>query len=308
MSASCPACACASFDVIGKVGVHEQHLHYTRHDEWRARELDEHIGHGLSAYAMHRCTACHLEYAHPPLAPGAAWYGALYAATDLYPPTRSEYRVVADAVSRDQVLIDYGCGSGHFMFSMRDRAARIVGFDFSAAGIEGALAKGLDARVLDAGHREIPRADHVTAFHVLEHLPQPRDLFAFAHAAARDGTRLWVAVPSDRRASRVYDETDAFDLPPHHLTRWTPRALRHLGASCGWVLSQLWYEPLPPRLRVWEATRRLALYEKVSPSWRPLQWLWRRSLATAVWLAAGHRMRDASGFSMLACFTRTEHR
>lgn len=304
----CPACRATASDLLGGVAVKAQHLAYCDQDAARARALDEHIGFALDDYRLHRCSSCSLEYAHPPLAPSSRWYGALYGAMDLYPSARWEYEVVASQLAADDVVIDYGCGSGHFLQLAAPTVRRAIGFDFSADAIAGALARGIDARVLGEhdgaaapGAPEV--ADHVVAFHVLEHLPDPRTLLDFARGRASPMTRLWVAVPSDRRASRLYGETDTLDLPPHHLTRWTPEALRRLGQACGWTLTRIAYEPLSARLRVWEATRRLALYHRVTPANRTARWLYRRLLATGVALLPRHRMQRASGFSMLACFT-----
>lgn len=307
---ACPACGGGAFDPLGKVDAHAQHLAYCAQDSSRAQALDERFGHATAGYALRRCRDCGLGYCEPPLAPSSAWYGALYAASDLYPAARWEYQVVAQQLRRHDVLIDYGCGSGHFLHSVRDRVRRAVGYDFSSEGVAGARELGLDVRVLPAAAAQLDlgsadRADHMVAFHVLEHLAQPGALFEFARAVGHDATRLWVAVPSDRRASRVYGEVDVLDLPPHHLTRWTPDALRRIGHANGWALCDFRYEPLGTGMRVWEATRRLALYERLSPPWRPLRWLLRRLLAAAVWLSPRHRMRTGSGFSMLACYTPT---
>lgn len=306
---ACPACGVFDSEVLERWALREQHLAYGNGDVSVARALDRHHGHSIDTYRMLRCRSCRLEFADPPLAPSVEWYSALYTQLDLYPTRRWEYAVVTDAVGLNDSVVDYGCGSGNFLLSLQGKVRRACGFDFSSEGIEPARRQGLDVRLLDlnTGAQNVALAgvaDHVTAFHVLEHLTQPQALFRFASSVTGPSARLWVAVPSNRRASRLYGEPDAFDAPPHHLTRWSEPALRELGQRCGWTLVRLAYEPLSETLQVWEATRRSSLYGRFDPPARSLQWLYRRTLAAGVWVSGKHRRVNASGFSMLACFAR----
>ena len=193
---------------------------------------------------------------------------------------------------------------------LMDRTRRGFGFDFSAASVDRARLNGIDARVLDldvgidSAHVPSLAADHVVAFHVLEHLTHPGALFRFADRVAAPSARLWAVVPSDRRMTRVYDEVDVLDAQPHHLTRWTESALRCLGSRFGWRLVSHEYESLREHVRIWEATRRTALYRRIDPPSRALKWFVRRAFAAGVWASGGHRAGSATGFSMLACFRR----
>ncbi len=307
----CPACDAADAKALERWSLREQHLAYCGGRLELDRLLDQNFGHSIDGYRMMSCRSCLLEFADPPLAPAVAWYSALYAHLDLYPIQRWEYAVVADALISSDAIVDYGCGSGTFLLSVRKKVSQTYGFDFSPEGVDQARSHGLNASVLDVdggveGTTLPVAADHVTAFHVLEHLAQPQTLFRFASRVAAPSARLWVAVPSDRRASRVYGERDVLDAPPHHLTRWSEAALREIGRRCGWALVFHDHEPLSKSLQVWEATRRSPLYGRFAPQRRSLQWLYRRTLAAGVWARGRHRHADASGFSMLACFARVE--
>jgi SAM-dependent methyltransferase len=303
----CPACEGAG-DLLSTLSLHEQHLAYTGGDERLARQLDAALAPPQAGCQLLRCRACRLEYADPPPCASADWYTLLYRHLDLYPGQRWEYGEVASALRPGDSVVDYGCGSGHFLASVQPRVQAAAGFDFSAASVAAARERGLDAHRLDlaGGLPEWRDAvDHVTAFHVLEHLVDPAQLFRFAHHVARPTATLWIAVPSDRRASRVHGEADVFDAPPHHLTRWTEASLREAAQRGGWLLQQHLYEPLSVPLAVWETTRRLPLYRRLNPPTRPLQWLLRRTLAAGVWARGRHRATAMSGFSMLARFSRT---
>ncbi len=307
----CPACGSQSCAVIETVSISEQHLRYSANDAAGASRLDRSHGAPLDAYRMVRCGDCRLEFADPLTAPSEAWYSELYGQIHLYPTGRWEFGVVAANLLPTDVVVDYGCGSGEFLLSVRDKVGRAAGFDFSAAAVAAAVSKGLQVHCLDldglhAGDPLPAKADHVVAFHVLEHLARPGSLFEFAKGVISPSGRLWVAVPSDRRASRVYGEADALDSPPHHLSRWSISALESVGLAHGWAMERHLYEPLPSTLAVWEATRRLPFFHWASSRWRPLERLARRVLAAGVWLSRRHVRANASGFSMLVCFRPTE--
>jgi len=307
----CPACGSQSCVVIETVSIPEQHLRYAANDVAGASRLDRSHGASLEAYRMVGCRDCRLEFADPLTAPSDAWYSELYGQINLYPTARWEFDLVAQALGATDVVVDYGCGSGEFLLSVRDKVGRAEGFDFSAAAVAASGSKGLQVYRLDldglpAGDPLPAKADHVVAFHVLEHLARPGALFEFAEGVIRPSGRLWVAVPSDRRASRVYGETDALDSPPHHLSRWSISALEAVGLAHGWTMERHLYEPLPSTLAVWEVTRRLPFFHRVSSRWRPLERLARRVLAAGMWLSRRHVRVNASGFSMLACYRRAE--
>ena len=261
-------------------------------------------------YALCRCAACGLEFADPMLAPPAAWYGALYGALPLYPEERWEYRQVLQALGPPDTVLDHGCGSGHFLGLAAGRVRRAIGIDFSPAGVAAVRQRGLEAHVAaegtDDGIALSEPASHVTAFHVLEHLPRPAALFELARALGKPSVQLWVAVPSDRRPTRLSGEPDELDAPPHHLTRWTPRALQAVGEGAGWQLRALHHEPLPWRQCVWEVGRRsrhVAALQAASHWPRPLRRGLARVAALGQWAFGRHPLDSASGFSMLARYT-----
>lgn len=306
----CPACGAPAPAQAETVDIARQHRIYAEGDALTLSALDAAWSLPQGQYQMLRCADCALEFADPPAAPPGEWYGALYGAADLYPAERWEYGVVLRALQPGDTVLDHGCGSGHFLSLAAPRVQRAMGLDFSAAGVASVQARGIEAHHAPA-QADLPQLRQrlssaprqVTAFHVLEHLPRPADLFELARGLGTADVQLWVAVPSDRRASRRHGEPDALDAPPHHLTRWNAAALRALGRSCGWQLQALLYEPLPWRLQVWEAGRRSAAISLFDTWPRPLRRAGSRLAALSIWASGRHRMRGASGFSMLARYT-----
>jgi SAM-dependent methyltransferase len=61
-------------------------------------------------------------------------------------------------------------------------------------------------------------------FDVLEHMPEPAEVLGRAKRLLRPGGLLAITLPNALRP--LPWGRDALDYPPHHFTRWTPRALR----------------------------------------------------------------------------------
>ncbi len=131
-------------------------------------------------------------------------------------------------LDRHGALLDLGCGDGRFLGRVSERFAP-TGLDFNPEAVRAArAARGLQdvhAVALTELDRWAPdrRFEAITAFHVLEHLEDPRAFVA--HVARR-------LVPGG-----LLD-------PPHHLTRWTARSLRSLLEQQGFEVQEVRTEPL----------------------------------------------------------------
>jgi SAM-dependent methyltransferase len=83
----------------------------------------------------------------------------------------------------------------------------------------------------------------VTAFEVLEHVPDPAAFFREAAALVAPGGYLAIAVPNNEGAHRLCS-LEPLQWPPHHLTRWRAADLRRLGERNGLELASLEGDPL----------------------------------------------------------------
>jgi ubiquinone/menaquinone biosynthesis C-methylase UbiE len=196
---------------------------------------------------MIRCKQCALEFGTPLKAPTADWYGIAYRVLSLYPSDRWEFGEVIRHVRPRQRLFEIGCGSGMFLDRCRASGIEAQGIDCIEEAIRACAAKGLNASLERLGEASLPPAegqfDHISAFHLLEHLDNPRSLFERASRLAGGNCHLWLSVPSDQRASRRFGKTDFLDQPPHHMSRWNPEAFAAIGARTGWKLAEVIYEP-----------------------------------------------------------------
>lgn len=135
-------------------------------------------------------------------------------------------------------LLDFGCGAGGFLDQARPLAA-------SVAGIEPELRVQAYWRGRMDIHPEIEAAaaaspahgyDLVTAFHVVEHLPDPRSTLRTLAALVADHGRLVVEVPSATDALLTFYDCAAFQRFTYwsqHLFLFNAETLRQLARQAG---------------------------------------------------------------------------
>lgn len=163
-------------------------------------------------------------------------------------------------------LLDIGAGIGQFLFHARDRFSPVEGTEVSVSGIGMAAEKfGLVLRrgaveAIDFGGRKF---SNITLFHVLEHVPSPRETLLACHDLLESGGKIFIAVPNDiaslgavkrrlwRRLglSRTYG---AYGLPPItfeggmdeiHLCHFTPSVLGRFLEGMGFEVEEMSLDP-----------------------------------------------------------------
>ncbi|OGR98261.1 MAG: hypothetical protein A2V88_08120 [Elusimicrobia bacterium RBG_16_66_12] len=243
MSPVCPACGAASATTLAEA-------HHDRHSG--------------TDYTLHAC-GCGVVFAWPCEPACAAWYAAAVPLEASRPPGDDpRYRLFFSDLAPEPGLLDLGCGDGGFLALARERGfSPCTGLDHDERRAALAREKGLDARTGDwaAFLRGLPEGSLKTAtlFDVLEHLHDPRGLLKELRRALGPGGRLALTVPNASRPLPFGRED--FDLPPHHLTRWTPAALRAFLEREGFSVTRL-----DASRQDWSLTRELmALHWGVKP-------------------------------------------
>jgi hypothetical protein len=274
--------------------------------------LTAEAGKTASEYEMLRCLDCDLEFASPLRAPGGRWYELAYQALDLYPSARWEFAATLNRFRPQDFVLEFGCGSGAFLKRCRNSGIKALGVDFSSDAVRLCHSDGLEARHLEVTQPVLgphdPQPTHIVAFHLLEHLDNPRKLFEQARAAAGSNTDFWIAVPSSRRSTRKFGLGDFLDQPPHHMSRWADRTLAKIGARTGWRLEHLLFEPLPLRVALWSIATSMPDYLRRERAGQLTSRALERTVRLANYPTALWRRltvdRDLTGFSMLARFCR----
>jgi SAM-dependent methyltransferase len=205
----------------------------------------------VRGYAVHRCARCDLEFVFPTPSPAAiaAVYqtgyfqggGAGYA--DYF--IREREQVARKSAARLAALrelgvstgrlFDLGCAAGYFLGHARDAGFTVAGAEPSPdalaamdPSLRAAVVPSLDA-LADSARFEV-----ITAWDVLEHLPDPAATVGRLRSLLAPGGVLAVVVPvlgstTTRLAPARWDQYK----PPEHLWFWSARAMRALLSDHG---------------------------------------------------------------------------
>jgi 2-polyprenyl-3-methyl-5-hydroxy-6-metoxy-1,4-benzoquinol methylase len=133
--------------------------------------------------------------------------------------------------------LDIGCGYGAFVSLAQDYGLDAYGIDFNSEQVQvGSNVYKLQERLKVCSVNEVNTAfkintkfDLITMFEVIEHVDNPRRLLEDVYALLKPDGTLIISCPNESRwmpAGRIF-----VDYPPHHLTRWSPAAIKNLLAA-----------------------------------------------------------------------------
>jgi SAM-dependent methyltransferase len=133
-------------------------------------------------------------------------------------------------------LLDVGSGTGEVMMAARDRGWRTQGVEPERTAARMALDRGLDVTVSSLEDSGLPERsyDVVSAFHVLEHIPDSRSFLETMSRWARPGGYLVLEVPNWNSSQRRRLGSAWPGLRPlEHLVHFTPTTLQRTLRSVG---------------------------------------------------------------------------
>lgn len=177
------------------------------------------------------------------------WTGADPSPEQVERAVRAELPYVRriERLARGRRLLEIGAGHGYFLEAARRRGYEVQGIDISSAAAEFCQARfGLPVLVSAIEEADLPDGsfDVVAAWHVLEHLADPRAALRKARAWLAPAGVLAVEVPN-------YESYDARTLgadwpgwqPRYHRWHFTPGALARLLRETGFAASLMWSPP-----------------------------------------------------------------
>jgi len=180
-----------------------------------------------------------------PLAQGATMIRAVWRTILALPflPWRGRLEMVPRYRPRGR-LLDVGCGSGAYLLAMRDLGWEVHGVETDARSAEQAREVwALDVRrgPLEAADLDPGTFDVVTLWHVLEHLPSPRQTLAACHRLLKPGGQLMLEVPNlAGPGARLFRERWFHIDAPRHLYAFNPTTLRRILAEAAFAGVRVW--------------------------------------------------------------------
>jgi 2-polyprenyl-3-methyl-5-hydroxy-6-metoxy-1,4-benzoquinol methylase len=158
-------------------------------------------------------------------------------------------------------LLEVGCGSGRMLAGMATRGWRVTGIDFDEQAVTNAKNKGLDVYhgVLSSQNFRENSFDAIVMSHVIEHVPEPRELLRECFRVLKPGGTLVVITPNVQgRLHKAFKESWRGLEPPRHLHLFSPAALSRLIVDAGFAAAVKLETTVRDVAGLWAASYSLA--------------------------------------------------
>ncbi len=187
---------------------------------------------------------------------------------------RRHVRFLARDLPPGASILDVGCGRGVLLGPLADMGFSAHGVEASESAIRGAPPSAeirIAPTLRDAGYAPVS-FDEIILWHVLEHLPDPRETLDECFRVMKPHGKIVVALPNFSSFQARWSGEDWFHLdPPRHLFHFPEKALRRLlertGFKCESVhhfsLRQNPFGWIQSAMNRWSNNRRNALYERM---------------------------------------------
>lgn len=202
----------------------------------------------VAVIELYRCLECTLEFFKPDSVAGtAALYEKLEHLEGYYLPRKWEHDTALQDMNGARNGLEIGCGLGDFVSRVaREKHISFEGLEQSPSAVRAGQSRGVPIRLatVEEMAQSHPGAyDVVCGFQVLEHVIDPRGFIESACTVLRPGGRLIIGVPNAK--SFIKRAINVYDMPPHHVTRWSDEVLMRLQRWFPLKLIRVAYEPLP---------------------------------------------------------------
>jgi len=244
----CPACHASDTEAIDSVDREDLIRSYRQ----KGIDVSAYL-HGASVTLCH-CNHCELGFFDPACVGDGFFYEQMQTQDWYYQDDKPEYAHAAKLIHQDSSVLEVGCGKGAFRRWL-PQSVRYTGLEFNDEAVQKARSGGLDVRKQPVEEHAVasPRYDVVCAFQVLEHVEHPKQFFHACVQTLKPGGTLMIAVPAQDSFLAIAPNSP-LNMPPHHVTRWTDRALTNLAHREGFGKADIWHEPVADFHKEWHST------------------------------------------------------
>lgn len=190
------------------------------------------------------CKNCHLKFFSPLITGDEEFYNSLQHLPWYYSEEKEEYAYVQQFITKEDKVLDVGCGKG--AFSKYLNKENYTGLDFSTNAKEMAEKNNITIKnesIQSFANANPQSFDVVCSFQVLEHVSNPRSFIESKILALKPGGKLIVSVPSNTSFLK-YAVNHILDMPPHHVTHWSDETLKFISSSYNLDIIEFHHEKL----------------------------------------------------------------
>ncbi len=177
-----------------------------------------------------RCGTCGLVQFRPAATGDSQLYSHLQQFNWYYLPDKWEHRRALEVLKSAEAVrvLEIGSGKGAFLKKLAHGGFQASGLELNPEAAQACREEGLDVRVEllnDFAASHPGGYDAVCSFQVLEHVEDPRGLVEDCCRVLRPGGLLILGVPDDQGLGGR--GLNILNMPPHHLTKWTPAVMKY---------------------------------------------------------------------------------
>ncbi|UYZ62248.1 class I SAM-dependent methyltransferase [Hymenobacter weizhouensis] len=215
--------------------------------EFRNKLIVEDKSVSKESFAIQQCTACTFQFTNP--RPSAAGIGRYYESEEYvshnsgaggvinqaykvarFFTMRRKVALVNQQAPRKGRLLDYGCGTGHFLAAAKANGWQVAGLEPNPrARQEASQRVGQPIGTKGLSEFDSETFDAITLWHVLEHVHELNDTLRQLINLLRPDGALLIAVPNvdSLDAQHYRQDWAAYDVP-RHLYHFSPRTMTQL--------------------------------------------------------------------------------
>lgn len=210
--------------------------------------------HREGLYKMWKCRSCGFIYLNPrPDAASLRFHYQSYLPEDELgieqwrQMMRPVIRWAADFIEENQPkgrILDAGTGYGYFLLEMKRRGWEAMGLDISITGVEyGRKRLGLPilATTLEESRLPDDSFDVITAFYLIEHLPDPLGFLRECHRLLKTGGLIVIRYPHTtpiKAFLRMFGIPNRLYDAPYHLSDFSPKTMEGFLKKAGFTRCQ----------------------------------------------------------------------
>ncbi len=176
------------------------------------------------------------------------WAGAVVKRLLPERSVKAKFKKIYRELKPGTAFLDFGCGSGEKLNSLRKQGCVTIGMDFSEHALSVVQRNGHKTFLIAPGVWDDiadESLDFVRLNHVLEHLYAPRDVLAQIVRKMKPGAVLHIAVPNPGGWSAALFRSAWLGLDcPRHIILYPPEALCDVLKEFRFVAPQVFQEPV----------------------------------------------------------------
>jgi 2-polyprenyl-3-methyl-5-hydroxy-6-metoxy-1,4-benzoquinol methylase len=171
-------------------------------------------------------------------------YSSMFLLWVLYLRINGRFNVYPPIPSEGRRALDFGCGSGWYLRSLREIGWEAIGIEWNPEIAQKAAVNSgctVYPGTLPGVPLESASFDYISIWHVLEHVPSPSATIAEIARLIKPGGYLFLALPNFSSLERRFLGSDWYAIDvPRHLYHFNHLTIQRLLAQHGFVVNTQW--------------------------------------------------------------------